>query len=190
MQPPEQQDLFAAAPKPVLLRLFIALWPDAALRAALVAHQRRWRWPAGLQPTRRERLHLTLHFLGELPLDHVEPLRRLLAALAAEPDTPIGPLRLDRPMLWRGGTAVLTPSERPLGLLALHARIGDALRGVGLRAVATAGWRPHLTLARHADAAEPPPDAELAWDPEGFVLIASDLRPPARYRVLGRYRWA
>lgn len=181
-----QPDLFPAAPAVERVRLFIGLWPDTALRAAIAAHQRRWRWPAGLRPTRPERLHLTLHFLGEPPRDCVEPLQRLLARCA--PGGRIGRLRLDRTTVWTGGTAVLTPSDPPPGLFALHTRLGDALRGVGLHAVPTASWQPHVTLARKADGAEPPPWTEpLDWEPDGCVLVESELRPPARYRVIGRW---
>lgn len=181
-----QPDLFPTAPPVERVRLFVGLWPDAALRAAVAAHQQRWRWPAGLRPTRPERLHLTLHFLGEPPRDCVEPLQQLLALRA--PGGPLGRIRLDRALLWNSGTAVLLPSDPPPGLFALHARLGEALREVGLHAMPTASWQPHVTLARKAAGAEPPAWTEpLDWEPAGCVLVESDLRPPARYRVIGRY---
>ena len=43
-----------------LPRLFYALWPDAAARAALAA----WQASLGGAPTRPDKLHLTLAFLG------------------------------------------------------------------------------------------------------------------------------
>ena len=46
-------------------RLFIGLMPGADVRDALVEYQQRWYWGGGA-PTRSERLHLTVHFLGEI----------------------------------------------------------------------------------------------------------------------------
>ena len=48
------------------MRLFLALWPDAAERQRLAAAQTAWPWPPQTAPVPPERLHLTLHYLGEI----------------------------------------------------------------------------------------------------------------------------
>lgn len=103
-------------------RLFIGLWPDLEMRAALVRHQAVWRWPVGARPTLPERLHLTLHFLGALPRDRIAPLAQALA-LPFEPFV----LTLDRPELWSGANAVLRPATVPPALAALHGRLQRVL---------------------------------------------------------------
>lgn len=56
-------------------RLFLALWPTAETRAGLEAHGDAWSWPAQARRTRPERLHVTLHFLGVVPLARLPELR-------------------------------------------------------------------------------------------------------------------
>jgi 2'-5' RNA ligase len=169
-------------PSDRIARLFIGLWPDLETRAALVRHQAAWRWPVGARPTRPERLHLTLHFLGELPRDRIAPLVQALA-LPFEPFV----LTLDRPELWSGVNAVVRPATVPPALAALHGRLQRVLDGLALPSL-RAHFQPHVTLARAARGAEPPAVmAPLRWAVAGYALVESDLRPPARYRQLAEY---
>lgn len=48
-------------------RLFLALWPDPAVRHQLRAARDAWQWPRGATPVHADKLHLTLHFLGDVP---------------------------------------------------------------------------------------------------------------------------
>ncbi|WP_157991454.1 RNA 2',3'-cyclic phosphodiesterase [Caldimonas tepidiphila] len=159
-------------------RLFYALWPEPPLREALLAHQRAWSWPPGVSLTRPERLHMTLHFLGELP-------RALLPALAAAlppAQAPFGML-LAQPVLWRGGLAVLLAPEAPAALVELHSRLAAALHALGLP-TETRPFAPHVTLARRAHQARPPLQFDpIPWTARGAVLVES-VRPHGGYRVL------
>ena len=116
------------APHAGSARLFIGLWPDEAVRAALAAHQQRWQWPRGASPVARERLHLTLHFLGDVGRGGVPALVAALEGVRAAPFT----LRCERPRRWHGGLAVLeaAPGE---GLPALHRALGEALEALQVR---------------------------------------------------------
>ena len=152
------------------MRLFLALWPSAALREALVAWQRDWSWSAGAALVRPERLHLTLHFLGAVDAARLPALREGL-------DVTGEPFKLDlhtgRPGVWPGGIAVLETAAPP-ALLGLHARLGQALQALGLPLEARP-WRPHLTFARKAAGSRPPPAGPAAaWQAAGdFVLVRS-----------------
>src|SRR4051794_27729820 len=84
-------------------RLFLALWPDPALRARLCRRRDAWRWPPGARPVPDERLHLTLHYIGAFARRNVTALGNSLAAVSIEPTT----LRALDEEVWRGGVAVL-----------------------------------------------------------------------------------
>lgn len=166
--------------EPELARLFVALWPDDAVRAALHAATAQWRWPPGTAPVRADRLHLTLHFLGDVPRERIGALRAALAV-------PVAPceLTLARAAVWRGGVAVLEPASVPAPLVELHAAIGAALRALGVP-TETRPWRPHVTLARRAGT-DAPHFAPIAWPVRGHVLVESQLQPRPRYELIARY---
>lgn len=162
------------------MRLFLALWPDDDVRARLVAAQRGWTWPARVALTPPERLHVTLHFLGEVD----DAAARALATRL--PRCSPFSLTLDRSALWPQGIAVLEAGEPPPALLQLHAALAAELRGLGLR-VETRRWRPHVTLARHAEGAVPPASFEpVEWLLRGVALVRSHAGPPLRYEVIAR----
>ncbi len=161
-------------------RLFIALWPDPAVRDALAAWSEQWQWNARASRVRAERLHLTLHFLGDVP-------RALLPALKPVLRLPFAPftLALGRGAVWRGGVAVLEPDPVPLRLHQLHDALGEALRGLALP-IETRPYRPHLTLARRASAAlSPGRGPRLRWPVHSYALVES--RPTAGYEVIQAY---
>ena len=162
-----------------MARLFIGLWPDDGVRAALADHQAGWRWPPRAARVARERLHLTLHFLGPVARDRLPALEQ---ALGTVPPARFA-LRWDGTEVWPGGIAVLRPAPHP-ALLALHAALGDRLCALGLPLERRA-FRPHLTVARKADGAEAAPPPAGDWAVQGFVLVES-LPAGAGYRVAWR----
>lgn len=163
-------------------RLFLAVWPDAPVRDALAAWQRAWSWPPGAALVPPDRLHLTLHFLGD-----VAPAR--LPALAAGLRVRCEPFELHfgHAATWAGGTAVLRPDATPPELLRLHGRLAAALAALEVP-VESRPYRAHVTLARRAVGATPPAaGCDLTWRADaGFVLVRS---LPARggYEVLERF---
>lgn len=162
-------------------RLFIGLMPDARVRDALVDHQQRWHWSGG-RPTPADRLHLTLHFLGEVDPTHEGALR---AALVGEAVAPFD-LVLRTPECWAGGITVLRPDDHR-ALHALHARLAGRLLLAGI-ASPRADFKPHVTLARHAPKAAPPETAPpVVWPVTDFALVCSRKEIPTRYEVLERY---
>lgn len=162
------------------LRLFIALWPDTRVRAALVESAGQWSWNAGAARERPERLHLTLHFLGDVPRHRAPALRGELA-LAFRPFD----LSLARPTLWPGGMAVLEPAHEVQPLVELHAALGATLRRLGLR-TETRAFRPHVTLARRAAGTLAPARvAPVEWRVDGYALAAS--REAGTYEIVQAY---
>jgi RNA 2',3'-cyclic 3'-phosphodiesterase len=184
-------------------RVFLAIEVPDGVRAALRAPV------AALEPLSTlvrinpvERMHLTLHFLGQLPTADVEQLTSTLAPIIA------GRRRLrlavqgvgafpgiGRPqVLWAGVTG---PDLD--GLTALQAEIGRALRAAGL--TTEDRFHPHLTLGR---ARRPPQGDErrvlrewaARWDAVRFgdlpvndvQLMRSQLGAgPPRYTTLATF---
>lgn len=163
------------------MRLFLALWPDDAVRRQLASAQRAWQWPARAARVPADRLHLTLHFLGEVPD------REACALAAALPPCQVPfTLRLDRAALWPQGIAALEPGSTPAGLAALHADLAALLRAQGLRVEARA-FRPHVTLARRAQGAVPPPEPlTIEWAVRGYALVRSHAGASLRYEPIVR----
>ncbi|WP_170860263.1 RNA 2',3'-cyclic phosphodiesterase [Duganella sp. CF458] len=148
-------------------KLFFALWPDHAVRQALVRLQ---------QPVRGrlippEKLHLTMAFLGQQP---AEALPVLLGILHA---THVPPLQLTldcygyfkRPHIaWTGMSAP------PAGLLAAQAGLMSRLEAAGFSAATHGEFKPHITLAREAK--EAPAEfsaAPVVWNVQGLALLES-----------------
>ena len=160
-------------------RLFLALWPDPAIRHALRERRDAWDWPRGASPVATDKLHLTLHFLGGIPTERVPELKTGLAV----PFAPFS-LSIGVPKLWSHGIAVLEPHEEPPELLALHANLSSALVSLGLEPEART-FRPHVTLARRANHAVVPPESpRLDWDIRGYALVESKPGNGGAYTVL------
>jgi 2'-5' RNA ligase len=163
------------------LRLFIALWPDDATRDAIAAFQHSWDWPREASRTRPERLHVTLHFIGDVARERVP-------ALAAALQVRFEPFELDftAARVWPGGIAALEPAVVPQPLADLHARLGDALRGVGL-SPETRPYRPHVTLARRARRAMGPQPDGIAWRVRVPHVLVQSLPGGHGYVALHQY---
>lgn len=164
------------------MRLFFALAPPAAARAALGAWQRAaggpgWRWA---EP---EGLHLTLAFLGEVPGGD----RDRLEALGAEVAARHRPFELTGAGLGQfplaGAARILWLGVGPSGPLdALAADLRGTLRQAGV-AFDPKPFTPHLTLARRSGVASPRPAAPppaFRWPVEALGLLRSD---QGRYRA-------
>lgn len=160
-------------------RLFFALWPDDELAAALAdiagAAARR----CGGRPTRRDTVHLTLAFLGDVAATDIETLVTTARRVRAAPFQ----LSIDRLGYWRHNRllwAGCAPSAALDGLaLALHRSLAEAGHPAadGGRA-----FKPHLTLIRKLPSAIMPPVlADFApaalplWRCTRFLLVASRL---------------
>lgn len=124
-------------------RLFVALRPPPAIRAALLA-------TTGGVPGARwqddEQLHLTLRFVGEVDARQAEDIAAALAGVAAPAPTVRieGVGRFDRKGRTDSLWARIVPAEP---LAALHARVDRALARAAVAPDARK-YLPHVTLAR------------------------------------------
>jgi 2'-5' RNA ligase len=162
------------------LRLFIALWPDAAALAWLRACDAAIGWPAGAARGGPERWHVTLHFLGAVPRTRLDDL---LPALQ-QPFDPFG-FELGRVAAWPRGLVVVEPAHEVHALQDLQAGLGVALQRAGQRVEARA-FKPHVTLARRAPRAVlATPSMPQRWPVSAYALVAS---AGGRYRNVALYR--
>ena len=165
------------------LRLFLALWPTDATRQALVENALLWDWPPAARLTRPERLHITLHFIGNVAASRVDELRRGLAV----PFVPFE-MTFGRPEVWKGGIAVLCAEEIPDELRTLHERLARRLHALELP-VEERPLRVHATLARQAQGARMavPAMPQVAWPArDGYALVRS-LPGGQGYETLQRF---
>lgn len=160
-------------------RLFVALDLPAAVRSALLA----WRAPVlaasegALRPVAEEALHVTLCFLGSLPLDAAEPVGAAVERAAggwaaggrADRGTDADGAEADGAPAVDGlalGAPLWLPRRRPHALtLALSDRDGalGRLQSALAAALAAGGWfeaearpfLPHVTVARVRRAGDP-----------------------------------
>jgi RNA 2',3'-cyclic 3'-phosphodiesterase len=149
-------------------RLFFALWPDAAVRAALFHAAREPVRLSGGQATPKDRLHVTLAFLGSLTDAGLEIARGVPPIAVGAFD-----LTFDRlgsfangGVLWAGLQLV------PSALLDLERRLWDELEGRGFVREQRL-YHPHLTLARRCrrtvDVELPP----VPWRATELALVES-----------------
>ena len=160
------------------LRLFIALWPTPATRAAMVAAQDALRWPAAARRVAASDLHLTLVFIGSVPQGQLGQVTE-----AARMGSVRVELRLDRLEVWKGATVVLRPSTVPDALADLQRRVVQALQAAGLPFDARP-FAPHVTLARKAGGITETAVSPVRWRSTGHVVALS---AGGRYSVIARF---
>jgi len=157
---------------------FYALWPDDATRTKLGQLQSHIRG----RLTRPNNLHLTLAFLGQPPDALLPILRSILIQLKVEPIT----LTIDRlgyfnrnRIAWAGMTSM------PDALITLQKTLSRELTRKGIESDNQRAYKPHITLARDAEAPSVTNIDPFEWRADRVVLARSPL-PEERpwYQVL------
>ena len=165
-------------------RLFLALWPDAAVRAALDAARAPLNLRGGrLIPARN--LHVTLVFLGTVGAGRRDCIERVLASVRGEA------FAFDLTQFeWRrrSGIAWLSAAQAPPALTDLVASLNAGLAQCGHIADARP-YRLHVTLARNVVQARTQPIAPIRWSVDSFSLVSSTPTPNGSEYAVER-RWA
>jgi RNA 2',3'-cyclic 3'-phosphodiesterase len=173
-----------SAPEP-RQRLFLALWPDDALRHRIAAVAAACRVSGG-RAVPRANWHITLAFLGSLDVERRRSVERVADAMRV----PAFELWLDRLGFWPrpGGILWLGASQPPEALVRLAARLGEGISSSGIE-IDRRPFHAHLTLMRRVErAVRLDPPTPLCWPVADFVLCESVTDPGgARYRVLERW---
>ncbi len=166
-------------------RLFFALWPDDNLRSEITA---RTAATIGRFPGRSMapgNLHITLAFVGSVPVERLASLMELGQRVQFNPCT----LVFDRLVVWRQARVLaLAATSLPEQLLLFVGQLQAQLTRQGLR-VDDRPYRPHITLGRDVrggDSSEA--TTPLIWTARDFVLVESVSTPGGvQYQVLERF---
>jgi 2'-5' RNA ligase len=178
---PEQSSLpgFDAVPQQPTDRLFFAIFPDAnaSARIAQLALQLRGEHELHGRPLARERLHVTLHHLGDyqgVPRDIVD-----MADKAATAITTMAPFEVafdraasfssaprNRPFVLRGGDGLAA-------LMEFQQALGMAMKQAGLGRWAKPGYTPHVTLLYDDRCVAEQAVETISWTAREFVLVHS-----------------
>ncbi len=167
-------------------RVFFALWPDDATRAAISRATRDAVRASAGRPIAKDRMHLTVAFLGELSGAGLAVARAVPPSVV---NGAVGAFELTRDALGgRPETTILwlAPSDPPHALGELEGGLWDALVERGFRGEDRT-YRPHITLARRSRALDAVVEP-VRWAVSELALVESF--PDGRnvhYEVLERW---
>jgi 2'-5' RNA ligase len=154
--------------RPTTRRLFFALWPDDAVRAQIVRATRDAAGSSGGRPVRKDRLHVTVAFLGALTEAGHDVARGV-------PPIEVGAfdLALDRIGTFaNGGVLWLGPKEVPPALTELERRLWDELESCGFVRDERI-YQPHVTLARRSRRSIELQVPPIEWRVAALALVES-----------------
>lgn len=166
-------------------RLFFALWPDEATREAINAVAAMAVVESGGRPVPPANYHITLRFLGNVPVAQEKKLRKAAGLAFGIQQT----IRLDRLGFWEGpGVVWLGCQKTHDDLLRLVVNLNTELGGAGFPHE-NRPFRPHVTLARQGEQAPTSSLGQtLEWHSDEFVLVASTTDDSgAHYEVIERF---
>lgn len=166
-------------------RLFFTLWPTDPVRQRISAAGAAAVRAAGGTPVAPANYHLTLAFLGSVPVAQTDAVLDAAREVRFAPFT----LVLDRTGYWpRPQVAWLKPAECPPPLAGLVADLWTALEPLGY-AADSRSYKPHVSLVRKVPGGlgslvQPP----VEWRVDEFALARSDTLPAgAVYTLLERF---
>jgi 2'-5' RNA ligase len=155
-------------------RLFYAVWPDPATARHLHDATRQLHATCGGKLTRRETVHLTLVFLGNVAAAHLPELLEVGEQSVVEGFT----LPISRYGWWKhNGIVWAAPEATPPALTRLVANLEQGLVARGIGFDRRPRYVPHITLVRKAQRAPvlAEPVATFDWKVSGFALMRSVL---------------
>lgn len=156
------------------MRLFFALWPPESVAQALAGQADELAKRHGGRLTRRETIHLTLAFLGDVGEEQLPAVLETARAVVAAPFE----LTLDRLGFWRHNRLIWAGcASAPPELQTLVNGLREGLLAALLPCDASQAFVPHVTLVRKVGDSRPvlPCLEPLGWPCERFSLVRSQL---------------
>ncbi len=180
-------------PKPATARVFFALWPAPEVAERLGDIARDAAHSFGGRATRRDTIHLTLAFLGNVPETHLPELSMAAASVRVAPFA----INVDQLGFWSHNHLLWAGCQAPSAPLdALFRQLRQALARAGFR-VGGEGrdFFLHITLVRRVPEAGAPSESRplplmepLPWRNERFVLVRSTLSElGSSYRIIDEF---
>lgn len=179
------------AVSPPTERLFYAILPDAAARQRILSIGEELRKRHGLtgKAIAPERLHITIHHLGDYAADDERWDGVVDAAKRAAGSCPTASFEicLDRSGSFRSGNdkrpCVLLGPEGENPLRRLHLALGDRMAAQGLGSLAVRTFNPHVTLLYDRAMLPVEPIEPITWTATELVLIHSKLGRSEHHRL-------
>lgn len=167
-------------------RLFFALWPGDGLRQEIVNEYNKHPELANQgRHVRVSNLHMTLHFLGNIPLHRVDCFIEQAGEINSQPFE----LALTRTGYFsRARVAWIGCEIVPQGLADLHNQLGIRIKACGFNPESRP-YNPHVTMARKVRGpVETLTLNKIKWMVDHFVLLRSTLVGNAvQYQVRASY---
>jgi len=167
------------------MRVFFALWPSPAIQQQLHAIAKQLQPQCKARVMRRETLHLTLQFIGNIRRSDLPKLLATASKVTAPPFT----LALEKIAFWKHNRIAYATLKN-------HAPILDELVSALKTQLAAEGviyadskFSPHVTLLRNVEHTLPTQDfAAIEWPIDCFVLVESKLTDQgAHYKILQQW---
>lgn len=167
-------------------RLFFAVWPEGRTRGALAQVADKLHQRCGGRKTRAATIHLTLAFLGDVPLARLDELLGAVEGVEAASFR----LCIDRLGYWQHNRiAWAAPGAPPAELAMLADELRRRVQAIGLPCDGKK-FVPHITLLRKAQCGgESFFPLAVDWRVADFVLVRSLLSEKgAEYLVVRRWK--
>ncbi len=166
-------------------RLFFALWPDDAVRQQIVSLRKKIPDLNKGRILADGNLHLTLHFLGNIPSDRIDCFLHQAQKVRAKAFnlsfSTVGFFKKPK-VVWLGCDRISNK------LVKLHQQLGEQLKACEYEPEKRT-YSPHMTLARKIYRA-PEMDSinPIEWEVSSFVLVQSvNIDRGVEYRVKATY---
>lgn len=187
------------------IRAFIGVWPDETVRKKIAASLRAGKQCKGINWTPQENFHLTLKFLGQVPLDSLPGLFRVLeettASLPPLTLTMNGPEAFPNTSSPRVLCYDFKKDQELRDLTVMALKLDSALETIGFPRERKP-FRAHATAARIKDSQKPGVmeavdgfmeagvrTSGLIWPVDEICLIRSELNPSrSTYEVMASYQ--
>lgn len=169
-----------------VVRVFFALWPGEAERAALARWQQPLQQLCGGRLVPADNVHNTLVFLGEVAFERMEALQLAAQEVRAAEFQ----LSYDIPRYWGHNHIVYAA---PVAVPAMMIQLADDLRQKMQQhcfKFDKRAYKPHVTLLRHARWTDSPfPEMpQVIWKIREFVLVQSlSEGQGVRYEMLAKF---
>lgn len=189
-EPPGASGPAAKAPRAPRMRrkLFFAILPDAqaAQEIAKLGASLDQQHGIGGHPLRPDRLHITLHVIGEYDeTPQADVLAARQAADAVHEDA--FDVVFDRAMTFVGARAyVLGGGEGVEAVKAFWLKLGIQLANAHVRTFKNSSFTPHMTLAYQGRPVAEHPIEPVRWTAREFVLINSHVGE-THHEIMGRW---